>query len=716
MAAAAARDSVMESRSSEQRKAPLLPTPTATTVQSAREKANSVIHNTLNRISGNRHADGAQQGQETEQKMEVGNSPPHGQRGGGGSPSGGSGVGGGGSSASTDAAKAVKSGKAKRKSNNAADPAAAGTSQSVQDMGNGGAANSGMMNEPERVYKNLRRPSGDRDPDMRKTAKYDEIMIQRKIRGKHESVNSGPGVEGFDCGSFYMAGDNRSLYANMEESTNELLVSSTSFNRFNWECTSCDVRHDLLPLRHERYDWEGGRKLFIISDQNMPPMLPSKKGMCPAVLRIDGGHLRELGTTFLTILGRYAVPEGSVIMIGSLSHLMEEGRVGYAKALVTEQIRFGKAFKNTVHVVPFVPPPLCGKNDPDLMRAILDVAGWLEKAQKWKLPDYYADLKLHVITGGEGEDQQQFTTRQKLPKSLDAYNDRVYMCHPWDGLQTSLPPMAENTERELITSLLLNIGECFKWSLDPEPALTREFRQLPANSARAGQGAAALIIGGSNANRLTTAFTDLGKRVETISAGGWIVSRDSVDTLLPILRAKIDLLDPEAPVILWCMDSLQTTDSLRRPRGHHQRGGWQVSRHWPAYGHSLQSAPRYAGRAKPDCGCLWHSPSDDTGSGSPLSHQVMLHGHATLCKHQGSGLSFNCSLQEGHGGPLLSQHQGRRAPAHRSGQDGEDGRPADRQSRQPHRRLHGHSVRAMGLGHSPRRQDRLFQAGDWSTG
>jgi hypothetical protein len=56
------------------------------------------------------------------------------------------------------------------------------------------------------------------------------------------------------------------------------------------------------------YDWdlEGGRKLFIIPDQNMPPMLPSKKGMCPAVLLIDGGHLRELGTNFLTILGRYA--------------------------------------------------------------------------------------------------------------------------------------------------------------------------------------------------------------------------------------------------------------------------------------------------------------------------------------------------------------------------------------------------------------------------
>jgi hypothetical protein len=129
------------------------------------------------------------------------------------------------------------------------------------------------------------------------------------------------------------------------------------------------------------------------------------------------------------------------------------------------------------------------------------------------------------------------------------------MCHPWDGLLTSLLPMAENTERELVTSLLLNIGECFKWSLDPEPALKREYRQLPANSARAGQGAVALIIGGSNANRLTAAFTDLGKKVQTISGGGWRVTKESVDTLLPILRAKLDLLDPAAPVILWCMDS-----------------------------------------------------------------------------------------------------------------------------------------------------------------
>ncbi len=46
----------------------------------------------------------------------------------------------------------------------------------------------------------------------------------------------------------------------------------------------------------------------------------------------------------------------------------------------------------------------------------------------------------------------------------------------------------------------------------------------------------------------------MGKKVETISGGGWKITSDSVDTLLPILQAKLELLDPAAPVILWCMD------------------------------------------------------------------------------------------------------------------------------------------------------------------
>jgi hypothetical protein len=66
----------------------------------------------------------------------------------------------------------------------------------------------------------------------------------------------------------------------------------------------------------------------------------------------------------------HAVPEVSVIVIGSVTHLLEEGRVGYSKALVTENIRFTKCFKGNVHEVPFLPPPLGGTNDPELIRSM----------------------------------------------------------------------------------------------------------------------------------------------------------------------------------------------------------------------------------------------------------------------------------------------------------------------------------------------------------
>ncbi len=125
----------------------------------------------------------------------------------------------------------------------------------------------------------------------------------------------------------------------------------------------------------------------------------------------------------MNMLGDFTIPEGSVIVIGSLSHLMEEGRVGYSKGLVTEFIRFTKAFKNTDHVVPFLPPPLCGTNDPELLRAMLDITVWIEKLQKFKISDYYSELRVYITAYSGGLEQtKQNTQRHKMPKAFEAYN------------------------------------------------------------------------------------------------------------------------------------------------------------------------------------------------------------------------------------------------------------------------------------------------------
>jgi hypothetical protein len=74
----------------------------------------------------------------------------------------------------------------------------------------------------------------------------------------------------------------------------------------------------------------------------------------------------------------------------------------------------------------------------------------------------------------------------------------------------------------------------FKWELDTDPDLSRELRTLPVNSARSNR-ANGLIVGGSSR---------------------WSISKASVDAMIPVLQARLAVLDAKAPVILWCLDSV----------------------------------------------------------------------------------------------------------------------------------------------------------------
>jgi hypothetical protein len=149
----------------------------------------------------------------------------------------------------------------------------------------------------------------------------------------------------------------------------------------DWVCLGCESGHKLLPKKRNKSQWTKGRKLVILSDQNMPASLPSKNDLCPAIIRVENGLLCELGDLFFSLLKDFTLPEGSVLLIGSLTHLMEEGLVGYAKKMGAEFRRFSKLFDYTVHVVPFLPPPLGGTNDPDLVSNSYHIMTWLSMSR-----------------------------------------------------------------------------------------------------------------------------------------------------------------------------------------------------------------------------------------------------------------------------------------------------------------------------------------------
>jgi hypothetical protein len=65
----------------------------------------------------------------------------------------------------------------------------------------------------------------------------------------------------------------------------------------------------------------------------------------------------------------------------------------------------------------------------------------------------------------------------------------------------------------------------------------------------------ALIIGGSNARDSAYATSSLGVVTYKLATGGWKLSREYVDQLLPDLRELLSGLPRKTPVIFFCLDN-----------------------------------------------------------------------------------------------------------------------------------------------------------------
>jgi hypothetical protein len=117
---------------------------------------------------------------------------------------------------------------------------------------------------------------------------------------------------------------------------------------------------------------------------------------CPIVVRVEGRWLHEIGDAFLELMDEHTLPEGSVILLGSLSDLMNQGAAGHAKALCREVRRFSGLFQGSATVVPFIPPPIFGTNDTSLIMGISDVTNWLDSVQTGNFMDYNSALRAHI--------------------------------------------------------------------------------------------------------------------------------------------------------------------------------------------------------------------------------------------------------------------------------------------------------------------------------
>jgi hypothetical protein len=126
------------------------------------------------------------------------------------------------------------------------------------------------------------------------------------------------------------------------------------------QCLACDTGHSYRDSIRE-----GIPIVMVLSDQAFPAILPATDNNCVVVVRVEDGLLSEIENAFCDLFAEFltpggGLPRGSLIMIGSLSHLGTRGLDSYAGDLCGTISSVSARAGPSVEVVPFVPVPVAG--------------------------------------------------------------------------------------------------------------------------------------------------------------------------------------------------------------------------------------------------------------------------------------------------------------------------------------------------------------------
>jgi len=187
-------------------------------------------------------------------------------------------------------------------------------------------------------------------------------------------------------------------------------------------CLSCPTPHSIAESLRE-----GLPIVIFLTDQTFPPVLPpTGDGNCTVIIRVEDSELWELEEVFYDRFKCFckphgSLPSGSLVLVGSMSHLAKNGLNFYAPILVETMTRMAGKVGPGVNVIPFVPVPIGGIGSETLARDMMDLDSWIVSTgagQATGLPDTRDAFWRMVLAGGGGE-ENLYELRPPLPSGWD---------------------------------------------------------------------------------------------------------------------------------------------------------------------------------------------------------------------------------------------------------------------------------------------------------
>jgi hypothetical protein len=259
---------------------------------------------------------------------------------------------------------------------------------------------------------------------------------------------------------FDISGDERQHSVNNYHipSLNKNVSASIARKKDELHCVSCDTPHS----------FSGPEPVVVIlNDQNFSPMLPSSKKQCCVVLRLQDCLLSELPGVlkeFFASRTRY-LPEGSLLVFGSLSHLVSRGPENYAE----EAVKMGKVFTNMLHVSCsvthniFLPLGGGGVTLPRIIRDMFDVDSWLRAgtvSSSFSLPKTRATVwKTLCEENCDSAKRLHLERTLYLPESLQESKKIRTISAEIPNLPENFKPISPEGEAKIIHCLMHEIAD-----------------------------------------------------------------------------------------------------------------------------------------------------------------------------------------------------------------------------------------------------------------
>jgi len=320
-------------------------------------------------------------------------------------------------------------------------------------------------------------------------------------------------------------------------------VISLSFDPATLMCTVCKKEHSIIPS-------DDSELAIMVSDQNFVPAL-SGRSSCVPVIRMEDPTLKELFEICVEILDRYSLPNGTLFLVGSLSHLCEMGSTIFSLDWIRMVKDFNHRWKH-VKVGP-LPPVLREATSATTTKVLAEIWTWFKEMYGTSI-NFPARAWDRAITALADNTEQNLDLANRevykiaLPISLTstALTHRKFTassCHP----QTSA--FGDVTTDELLHALLHQLSSNFGCNAHPEDILAREPAELEGamdtESTRTG-----LIIvgGGSNCKRLATTLKEKGVDLVDLTVPGWTPTASNISKL----RQDISNLNPDQDSLFIC--------------------------------------------------------------------------------------------------------------------------------------------------------------------